>query len=74
MGKNRIVPKKPSEWALEEISIHAEHLYYLLQTLAENYYKMEDAQKFSLIEIAWNFSGDIDGWINAEEVRRETTN
>ncbi|HCB3268664.1 TPA: hypothetical protein MYU63_004909 [Citrobacter amalonaticus] len=47
--------------------LRAEQLYYLLQTLAENYNSMEDVQKFSLIEIAWNFSGDVSAWFSAKE-------
>lgn len=66
--------KKAANWNIEEISIHAEHLYYLLQTLSQNYDKMEESQRISLIEIAWNFSGDVNAWIRAEEIRNEQTN
>ncbi|MGK0740027.1 hypothetical protein ACSFCX_24035 [Yokenella regensburgei] len=71
MGKVQLRTKKAADWTIEEISIETEQLYYLLQTIAENYYKMEDSQRFSLIEIAWNFSGDVNAWLNAEEKRRE---
>lgn len=70
MEKIQLRTKKAADWATEEMSIHAEHLYYLLQTLAENFNKMEDTQKFSLIEIAWNFSGDVNAWFSAQELAK----
>lgn len=74
MEKVQLRTKKAADWTVSEISIHAEHFYYLLQTLAENYDKMEDIQRFSLIEIAWNLSGDVNAWIRAEEKRDEQAN
>lgn len=67
MDKVLLTTKKAANWTTEEMSIRAEQLYYLLQTLAENYNNMEDAQKFSLIEMAWNFSGDVNAWFSAKE-------
>ncbi|HHT0369844.1 TPA: hypothetical protein ACX3KG_003605 [Raoultella ornithinolytica] len=54
---------------LQEASIVSEQLLHLLQTVAENYYQLEDAQRFSLMQIAYNISVDIDSWMNAEEER-----
>lgn len=54
---------------LQEASIVSEQLMHLLQTVAENYYQLEDAQRFSLMQIAYNTSVDIDSWMNAEEER-----
>ncbi|HGU6444645.1 TPA: hypothetical protein ACNABU_005404 [Citrobacter amalonaticus] len=68
MEKVLLTTKKAANWTTEEMSIRAEQLYYLLQTLAENYNSMEDVQKFSLIEIAWNFSGDVNAWFGAKEL------
>ncbi|WP_241174761.1 hypothetical protein [Enterobacter asburiae] len=42
-------------------------LYYLLQTISENFLKMEDAQRFALIEMAWNHSSDINAWFGTNE-------
>lgn len=67
MEKVLLNTKNAANWSTEEMSIRAEQLYYLLQTLAENYNSMEDVQKFSLIEIAWNFSGDVSAWFSAKE-------
>lgn len=53
----------------QEASIVSEQLMHLLQTVAENYYQLEDAQRFSLMQIAYNTSVDIDSWMNAEEER-----
>lgn len=39
---------------LQEASIVSEQLLHLLQTVAENYYQLEDAQRFSLMQIAYN--------------------
>lgn len=66
--------KQGSNMTLTEISVVTERLYYLLQTITENYYKLEDAQRFHLLEIAWEISGSLDNWMNAEEVRREKYN
>lgn len=71
MGKVHISTKKAADWAIEEISIETEQLYYPLQTITENYYKMEDSQRFNLLGIAWNLSGDISAWMESEEKRRE---
>ncbi|MDO2443831.1 hypothetical protein Q2V35_04270 [Enterobacter bugandensis] len=54
-------------WTAQEMSVHAEQLYYLLQTISENFLKMEDAQRFALIEMAWNHSSDINAWFGANE-------
>lgn len=62
--------KQCSNMTLTEISVVTERLYYLLQTITENFYKLEDAQRFHLLEIAWEISGHLDNWMNAEEVRR----
>ncbi|MDT7071154.1 hypothetical protein [Citrobacter amalonaticus] len=67
MEKVLLNTKNAANWSTEEMSIRAEQLYYLLQTLAENYNSMEDVQKFRLIEIAWNFSGDVNAWFSAKE-------
>lgn len=58
---------------LQEASIVSEQLMHLIQTLAENYYKMEDDQRYSLCQIAYNLSSGIDGWMNAEEGRNGGT-
>ncbi|MDS6631957.1 hypothetical protein QYS46_18945 [Klebsiella michiganensis] len=58
---------------LQEASIVSEQLLHLLQTVAENYYQLEDAQRFSLMQIAYSISSDIDGWMNAEEERNGGT-
>lgn len=58
---------------LQEASIATERLKYLIQTIAENYYEMEDAQRWNLLQIAYDMSADIDGWMNAEEERNATT-
>ncbi|MBJ3591178.1 hypothetical protein JGC56_08480 [Salmonella enterica subsp. enterica serovar Saintpaul] len=47
--------------------MHAEQLYYLLQKISENFLKMEGAQRFALIEVAWNHSSDINAWFWANE-------
>lgn len=52
---------------MQEMSAHAEQLYYLLQTISENFLKMEDAQRLALIEMAWNHSSDINAWFGANE-------
>lgn len=54
-------------WTMQEMSVHAEQLYYLLQAISENFLKMEDAQRLALIEIAWNHSSDINTWFGANE-------
>ena len=54
-------------WTAQEMSVHAEQLYYFLQTISENSLKMEDAQRFALIEMAWNHSSDINAWFGANE-------
>lgn len=74
MNKEQLITKKVSTVTFEEISVTSERLTYLLQTISENFFKMEEKQRFSLIEIAWILSGDIDNWMNAEEVRREQAN
>ncbi|MEF3198638.1 hypothetical protein J8984_22390 [Klebsiella quasipneumoniae subsp. similipneumoniae] len=58
---------------LQEASISTERLKHLIQTIAENYYEMEDGQRYSLLHIACDMSADIDGWMNAEEERRNAT-
>lgn len=58
---------------LQEASIVSEQLMHLLQTVAENYYQLEDAQRFSLMQIAYNTSVDVDNWMNAEEERNGGT-
>lgn len=55
---------------LTEISIVSERLCHLLQTISENHYELEDGQRFSLIEIAWEISLQIDGWMNIQEGRK----
>ncbi|HGW2952139.1 TPA: hypothetical protein ACNP37_000738 [Raoultella ornithinolytica] len=54
---------------LQEISITSERLHHLIQTVAENYYQLEDGQRFSLINLAYDISADIETWMNAEEER-----
>ena len=54
-------------WTTQEMSIHAEQLCFLLQAISENFLKMEDAQRFALIEIAWNYSSDINTWFSEKE-------
>lgn len=64
------MPNKDSvPMALDEASIKAERLVHLLQTIAENFYELEDGQKFSLVEIAWDMSGEINKWMNEQEGR-----
>lgn len=74
MNKEQLITMKVSTVTFEEISVTSERLTYLLQTISENFFKMEEKQRFNLIEIAWILSGDIDNWMNAEEVRREQAN
>lgn len=54
---------------LQEISITSERLHHLIQTVAENYYQLEYGQRFSLINLAYDISADIETWMNAEEER-----
>lgn len=54
---------------LQEISITSERLHHLIQTVAENYYQLEDGQRFSLINLAYDISADIETWMNAEKER-----
>ena len=54
-------------WTTQEMSVHAEQLYFLLQAISENFLKMEDDQRFALIEIAWNHSGNITAWFGEKE-------
>ena len=70
MKNNTTKTSHRSNMTLTEISVVTERLYYLLQTVTENYYRLEDAQRFHLLEIAWEISGHVDNWMNAEEVRR----
>lgn len=62
--------KKCSNITLTEISIVSERLYHLLQTISEQHYEMEEGQRFSLIEIAWEMSGEINNWMNIQEGRK----
>lgn len=71
MGKFQLSTKKAANWTAEEMSIRAEQLYYLLQTLTENFNSMEEAQRLALLEIAWNFSGDVNAWFSAQESRKQ---
>ncbi|AUU93085.1 hypothetical protein C2U55_25150 [Enterobacteriaceae bacterium ENNIH3] len=59
---------------LSEISITTERLYYLLQTISEQHYEMEDNQRFSLIEIAWEISGEINDRMNTREGKHNGQN
>ncbi len=70
MKNNTTETSHRSNMTLTEISVVTERLYYLLQTVTENYYGLENAQRFHLLEIAWEISGHLDNWMNAEEVRR----
>lgn len=70
MSKIHLRTKKAESWAIDEISISAEHPYYQLKTITENLSRMEKEQLFNLLEIAWNLSGDVAAWIKAEESRR----
>lgn len=64
------MPNKASkQMTLDEASITAERLMNLLKTIAENHYELEDDQRFSLIEIAWDMSDEINKWMNAQEGR-----
>lgn len=54
-------------WTTQEMSARAEQLYFLLQTMSENFLKMEDDQRLALVEIAWNHSGDISSWFSWKE-------
>lgn len=67
MGKVLLSTKKAANWTTDDMSIRANQLYYLLQTLTENFNNIDEDQKFSLIEIAWNFSSDINSWFSAQE-------
>lgn len=58
-----------SNVTLQEASIATERLMHLIQTIAENYYEMEDGQRWSLLQIAYNMSADIDGQMNVLEER-----
>ncbi|WP_431818986.1 hypothetical protein [Citrobacter braakii] len=61
--------KKSSDMTITEISIVSERLHHLLKTISEGHYEFEDGQRFSLIEIAWELSGEIEKWMNAQEGR-----
>lgn len=52
MGNRIPTTVNARNWTMQEMSVHAEQLYYLLQTISENFLKMEDAQRFALIEMA----------------------
>lgn len=54
---------------LQEISITSERLHHLIQAIAEKYYQLEDGQRYSLINLAYDISADIEIWMNAEEGR-----
>lgn len=54
---------------LQEISITSERLNHLIQAIAENYYQLEDGQRYSLINLAYDISVDIETWMDAEEER-----
>lgn len=58
-----------SNVTLQEASIATERLKHLIQTIAENYYEMEDGQRWSLLQISYDMSVDIDGQMNALEER-----
>lgn len=60
---------RASNMTLQEVSIVSERLFHLIQTVSENYYQLEDAQRFSLIEIAHDIAYEIELWMNAEEER-----
>jgi hypothetical protein len=70
MGKIQLRARKAADWSIDEISISAEQLYYQLKTIVENGSSMEKDQLFNLTEIAWNISGDINAWMQAEEERQ----
>ncbi|MCL8137652.1 hypothetical protein M8305_07520 [Enterobacter roggenkampii] len=67
MGNRIPTTVNARNWTMQEMSVHAEQLYYLLQTISENFLKMEDAQRFALIEMAWNHSSDINAWFGTNE-------
>ncbi|CAM7690088.1 hypothetical protein [Citrobacter sedlakii] len=67
MGKRTPTTVNARNWTMQEMSVHAEQLYYLLQTISENLLKMEDDQRLALIEMAWNHSSDINAWFGANE-------
>jgi len=69
MSECNSITKKGSNMTITEASVVTERLYYLLQTITENHYKLEDAQRFCLLEIAWEISGQVNSWMNAEEER-----
>ncbi|MGK4413849.1 hypothetical protein ACSMDY_01820 [Raoultella ornithinolytica] len=58
---------------LQEASVVSERLMHLVQTIAENYYELEDKQRFSLVEIVCDLTADIDSWMNSEEERNHGT-
>lgn len=66
MSECNSVTKNGSNMTMTEASIATERLHYLLQTITENHSELEDAQLFSLLEIAWDISGQINGWIKTE--------
>lgn len=63
----RVQPNRISNVTLQEASIATEKSMHLIQTIAENYYEMEDSQRWSLLQIAYDMSADIDGQMNALE-------
>ena len=67
MSKRTPTTVNARNWTAQEMSVHAEQLYYLLQTISENFLKMEDAQRFALTEKAWNHSSYINAWFGANE-------
>jgi hypothetical protein len=67
MSKRNQTTENARNWTTQEMSVHAEQLYFLLQAISENFLKMEDDQRFALIEIAWNHSADINAWFGANE-------
>ncbi|QXB75920.1 hypothetical protein I6L62_14095 [Enterobacter asburiae] len=67
MSKRNPTTVNARNWTTQEMSVHAEQLYFLLQAISENFLKMDDDQRLALIEIAWNYSGDISAWFSEKE-------
>ena len=67
MRKRNPTTVNARNWTTQEMSVHAEQLYFLLQAISENFLKMDDDQRLALIEIAWNHSGDIKAWFSEKE-------
>lgn len=59
--------KTPARQNIEEITITAENLQALSQTLFEVYEKLDDFQLKNLLGLVYDLSSKINSWVDAEE-------